>query len=183
MSSRLACLRWLIAGLCLFAPLLLTGCGGYARYGQATPMTCVPYARAVTHLAISGDAWSWWDEAKGRYMETNVPAPGAVLVFRRTDRLPSGHLEVISAVLGSRRVLVTQANWLPYRITSDQPVLDVSLENDWTAVRVWWPPVRGWGSTVYPTDGFILPSPVGAVPAGPAAPMAQAAETPGHTGS
>jgi hypothetical protein len=56
-------------------------------------------------------------------------------------------------------VLVTQANWLPYRITSNQPVLDVSPDNDWTAVRVWWPPVHGWGATVYPTDGFILAAP------------------------
>jgi surface antigen len=153
----------------LFGLLSLTGCGGgYAAYGQATPMTCVPYARSVTGLPLSGDAWLWWDEARGRYVETDVPAPGAVLVFRRTEMLPSGHLAVVSAVLSDRRVLVTQANWLPYRITNNQPVLDVSPANDWTAVRVWWPPVHGWGSTVYPTSGFIL-----TVPATAPNPMAQ----------
>jgi surface antigen len=142
---------------CLF---LLAGCGGgYAAYGQATPMTCVPYARAVTGLPMSGDAWVWWDEARNRYVEANAPAPGSVLVFQRTERLPSGHLAVVSAVLSERRVLVTQANWLPYRITSNQPVLDVSPGNDWTAVRVWWPPANSWGTTVYPTYGFILPEP------------------------
>ena len=146
--------------LCLLAPLLIAGCGrGYAAYGQATPMTCVPYARSVTGLPLSGDAWAWWDEARGRFLEGAVPAPGAVLVFQRTDRLPSGHLAVVSAVLSGRRVLVTQANWLPYRITSNQPVLDVSPDNDWTAVRVWWPPVHSWGMTVYPTNGFILKVP------------------------
>jgi surface antigen len=151
-----SCLPW----LCLLGPLLLAGCGGgYASYGRPTAMTCVPYARTVTGLPMRGDAWVWWDEARNRYAETDAPAPGAVLVFRRTGRLPSGHLAVVSAILSDRRVLVTQANWLPYRITNNQPVLDVSPGNDWTAVRVWWPPVNGWGATVYPTYGFILPAP------------------------
>jgi surface antigen len=136
---------------------VLTGCGGgNATYGPATSMTCVPYARRITGLPLSGDAWAWWDEARGRYAESDVPEDGAVLVFRQTNRLPSGHLAVVSAVLSDRRVLVTQANWLPYRITSNQPVQDVSPGNDWTTVRVWWPPVHGWGRTIYPTDGFIL---------------------------
>jgi surface antigen len=143
-------------------------------------MTCVPYARAVSHLPMSGDAWVWWDEARNRFVETDAPAPGGVLVFRRTDRLPSGHLAVVSAVLSDRRVLVTQANWLPYRITRDQPVLDVSPGNDWTAVRVWWPPANGWGTTVYPTYGFILPA---AVPAAPPPAGATPAETVLRVGS
>lgn len=158
--------RSFLVGLLIPALLSLGGCGGgYASYGQSTPMTCVPYARAVTGLPLSGDAWLWWNEAQNRYAETSVPAPGSVLVFRRTDRLPSGHLAVVSSVVSGRRVLVTQANWLPYRITNDQPVLDVSPGNDWTAVRVWWPPAHGWGSTVYPTYGFILAAPASPAPA------------------
>jgi surface antigen len=159
------CLPWLAAP----PLLLLAGCGGgTASYGQATAMTCVPYARSVSGLPMSGDAWVWWDEAHDRYPETKAPAPGGVLVFRRTARLPSGHLAVVSAIVSERQVLVTQANWLPYRITSNQPVLDVSPGNDWTAVRVWWPPAHGWGMTVYPTYGFILPAPVrGRIPAAP----------------
>jgi surface antigen len=164
--------RWLGLGLML----CLTACGGgYARYGQSTSYTCVPYARQVTGLPISGDAWEWWDAAQGRYVETIAPAPGGVLVFRRTSRLPSGHLAVVSAVTSQRRILVTQANWLPYRITSNQPVLDVSPANDWSAVRVWWPPVNNWGQTVYPTFGFILPRPAkGSAPSStpPGVPMA-----------
>jgi hypothetical protein len=77
-------------------------------------------------------------------------------------------------VLSGRRVLVTQANWLPYRITSNQPVMDVSPDNDWTAVRVWWPPVRNWGTTVYPTDGFIQTAPANPpVPATGATPQVE----------
>ena len=166
-------MRILPSWLCLLMLPLVAGCGGgYASYGQATSMTCVPYARSVTALPLSGDAWSWWDEARGRYGESDVPAPGAVLVFRRTNRLPSGHLAVVSAVLSERQVLVTQANWLPRRITSSQPVLDVSPQNDWTAVRVWWPPADDWGATVYPTDGFILAAPASAPAPEPGLPSA-----------
>jgi hypothetical protein len=48
-------------------------------------------------------------------------------------------------------------------------VLDVSPGNDWSAVRVWWPPSGGWGMTVYPTYGFILPQPA---PTGAGTPVA-----------
>lgn len=166
-----------VSWLSLSGLLLLAGCGGgggYAAYGQATPMTCVPYARSVSGLPISGDAWQWWRAAQNRYAESSVPAPGSVLVFRRTGRLPSGHLAVVSAVQSGRKVIVTQANWLPHRITDNQPVLDVSPGNDWTAVRVWWPPANSWGKTVYPTYGFILPTP--ASPGlSPGTPLAQSA--------
>lgn len=141
--------------------LTLASCGGggYGSYGQATSMTCVPYARAVSGLPLQGDAWQWWRAAQGRYAEASTPAPGSVLVFRRTGRLPSGHLAVVSNVVSGRKVIVTQANWVPYRITDNQPVMDVSPGNDWSAVRVWWPPSHAWGVTVYPTYGFIQPRP------------------------
>jgi hypothetical protein len=44
-------------------------------------------------------------------------------------------------------------------IALDQPVEDVSPGNDWTAVRVWYPPVNQLGLTVFPTRGFVLPRP------------------------
>jgi surface antigen len=152
-----------LAAVSLLSLLALAGCGGsrYASYGQGTTMTCVPYARQVSGLSLSGDAWQWWGAAQSRYAEDDRPAPGAILVFRRTGRLSSGHLAVVTSVVSRRQVLVTQANWLPYRITSEQPVLDVSSSNDWSAVQVWWPPSHNWGVTVYPTYGFILPAPAG----------------------
>lgn len=163
------------AGLICSLLFGLTACGGggYAAYGQATAMTCVPYARAVSGMPLQGDAWQWWGAAQGRYAEASAPTPGSVLVFRRTGRLPSGHLAVVSSIVSGRQVIVTQANWLPYRITSNQPVLDVSPGNDWTAVRVWWPPARAWGVTVYPTYGFIQPRPPGG---GPGVPVAEASD-------
>jgi hypothetical protein len=148
-------------GLGLIAAFCLAGCAGsrpdFAAYGNPTHLTCVPYARAVSGIQLSGDADQWWDEAAGRYPRSHVPSTGAVLVFAPHGSMTVGHLAVVQALASPREVLVTQSNWLPGRIEHGQPVLDVSAENDWTAVRVWYEPVHELGSTIYPTYGFILP--------------------------
>ena len=84
-----------------------------------------------------------------------APSIGSVLVLRRSGRLPSGHVAVVSQVLGRRQILVTQANWVHHRVSQDQPVIDVSAANDWSMVRVWWPPAGEMGVTDYPAYGFI----------------------------
>lgn len=80
---------------------------------------------------------------------------GGVLVLRRSGRLPDGHVAVVSQVMGQRTILVTQANWVHHRVAQDQPVIDVSAANDWTVVRVWWPPAGDMGVTEYAAFGFI----------------------------
>ncbi|HQT63942.1 MAG: CHAP domain-containing protein [Acidocella sp. 20-57-95] len=136
----------------------LTACGGpHPNVGTATNLTCVPYARQVSGIGLAGDAWQWWDEAAGLYPRAHAPQVGAVLVFAPYGSMTSGHLAVVTAVQDSRSIEVTQSNWVPYRIESNQPVIDVSAANDWSAVRVWYEPVNAMGATVYPTYGFILP--------------------------
>ena len=149
-----------------FASLLvfvaLSACGGprlapITEFGTPTPLTCVPYARAVSGIQLDGDAYAWWGEAAGVYPRSQVPAPGAVLVFAPHGSMTVGHLAGVETVEDSRDILVTQSNWLAHRIEHDQPVLDVSAANDWTAVRVYYEPAGAMGRTVYPTYGFILP--------------------------
>lgn len=144
----------------------LAGCAGpgggrgpVARgyLGGPVPFTCVPFARALSGLHLAGAAASWWQAAAGQYRRARAPRTGAVLVLRATSRLPEGHLAVVTRVLGPRTILVAQANWVPRRVTVDQPVVDVSGANDWSLVRVWWPPVGELGRRRYPADGFILP--------------------------
>lgn len=133
-------------------------------YGRITPrlsysrLQCVPYAREVSHIELSGDAFLWWAEAAGRYERGHSPAIGSVLNFRSTGRMPLGHVAVVTAVLGPRRILVTQANWVPGTITNDVTVEDVSPENNWSAVRVEYGNGDVMGS-VYPTYGFIYDRP------------------------
>jgi hypothetical protein len=112
----------------------------------------------MTGVQLYGPAAAWWGEAAGRYQRTSRPRPGAVLVFTRSARLPSGHVSVVTQVLAPRLVLLTQANWLHGHIGIDQPAQDVSSANDWTRVRVFWPPAGAIGRSVYPAYGFILPS-------------------------
>ena len=120
-------------------------------------LTCVPFARELSGIALYGDADTWWDGAEGHYARANRPEVGSVLVLQRSDRLPTGHVAVVSRVLTPRQVLVIQANWVPGELDQDQLVIDVSDRNDWTAVRIWYPPVNQMGIHVYPAYGFILP--------------------------
>ncbi len=121
-------------------------------------LQCVPYAREVSHIDLSGDAFLWWAEAAGRYARGNQPQVGAVLNFRSIGRMPLGHVAVVTAVLDPRTILVTQANWVPGTINNDVTMQDVSPDNDWTEVRVELGDTSSLGST-YPTYGFIYDRP------------------------
>lgn len=124
----------------------------------ARPLQCVPYARAISDVSLYGNAATWWQAARGRYARGNVPRVGAVLVMRATRRIPLGHVAVVSKVLNSREIVVHHANWLNERaIHRDTPVRDVSKNNDWSAVRVWYTPGNQYGAGVYPSHGFIYP--------------------------
>ena len=145
---------------------VLAACGGAPRpefsaataHGSSYPgITCAPFARELSGIALYGDAATWWDSAAGRYRRDSRPVLGAALVFRRESRLPAGHVSVVSRLVGPRQILVTQANWVAGELDEDQLVVDVSPANDWTEVRVWWPPVSQLGAHAYPTFGFILP--------------------------
>jgi hypothetical protein len=120
-------------------------------------LTCAPFARELSGIALYGDADTWWDAAAGRYSRDDRPAVGGVLVLRRSGRLPTGHVAVVSRVLTPRQILVIQANWVPGELDEDQLVVDVSERNDWTEVRVWYPPINQMGSHAYEAYGFILP--------------------------
>lgn len=125
------------------------------------PISCVPYARARSGIALAGDAWQWWDAAAGRYDRGRAPRPGSVLVIARTSRMPNGHLAVVSRVVHGREITVDHANWASGaargRIATDQRVVDVSAANDWSLVRVWYPRANDLGTTAFPSRGFVHP--------------------------
>ncbi len=146
-----------------FLPCLaLAACAGPrlespSHFGTPTHLSCVPYARKVSGIDLQGDAYEWWDEAQGVYPRGQVPSVGAVLVLAPRGSMSVGHLAVVTALDSRRKIRVTQSNWLPHRIEHNQPVVDVSPCNDWTAVRVWYEPAHAMGASVYPTYGFIRP--------------------------
>jgi surface antigen len=117
-------------------------------------LQCVPYAREISHISLSGNAFLWWAEASGRYARGNAPEQNAVLNFRAIGRMPLGHVAVVTAVLDDRTILVTQANWVRGTITNDVTIQDVSPNNDWTQVKVELGDTATSGAS-YPTYGFI----------------------------
>lgn len=122
-------------------------------------MSCVPYAREVTGVELFGDAWTWWDGAEDQYARGSAPEVAGILVFKRSDRLQSGHVAVVTQVISLREVLVTHANWAfadkkRGQVDHDVPIVDVSPNNDWSEIRVW---NGGSYGRIYPAHGFIYP--------------------------
>jgi len=121
------------------------------------PLQCVAFARAESGVSIWGDAWNWWDKAAGRYGRSDQPEHGAVLVLKGYGDNGRGHVAVVRRILSSREIVVDHANWLNGgEISLDSPVMDVSEDNDWSRVRVWYTPGRHYGGRVYEVEGFIL---------------------------
>ena len=119
---------------------------------------CVPYARLVSGIRIFGNAHTWWRQAEGQYKRGTVPSVGSVFVMRPNKRTRLGHIAVVMQVLSSREIVVDHANWLNReRIHLGTPIVDVSPNNDWSAVRVWYTPGRRYGASVYRGHGFIYP--------------------------
>lgn len=130
----------------------------YTTHYRHSGLQCVPYAREISHISLSGNAYLWWAEASGRYARGNVPAQGAVLNFRSIGRMPLGHVAVVTGQIDSRTIIITQANWVRGTITNDVTVQDVSPNNDWTLVKVELGDSSTWGAP-YPTYGFIYNKP------------------------
>jgi len=136
-----------------------------AGVGQSAPrivkasarLQCVPYARDLSTIQIRGDAWTWWAAAKGRYERGREPRLGAVLVLKRRGN-SRGHLAVVTRIVSEREIIASHANWLNRgRIHLDTPIRDVSANNDWSAVRVWYTPANVLGKSTYSAYGFIYP--------------------------
>ena len=121
-------------------------------------MQCVPFARQASGIEIYGDANTWWTQAEGRYPRSTSPAPGSVLVMRGYSDPGRGHVAVVTVIVSARIIRVDQANWLNQgEVSLGVPVMDVSPDNDWSQVRVWYIPTNDWGARIYQADGFIHP--------------------------
>lgn len=121
---------------------------------------CVPFARAASGIQIYGDAWTWWSQASGKYDRGHAPRVGSVIVFAKSSKLRLGHVAVISRIVEDRVVMLTHANWSRVdgargHAEQDVTLYDVSKNNDWSEVKVWYRDSDGLGSSVYPVDGFI----------------------------
>jgi surface antigen len=141
---------WTLLWGVLFAACLI------APGRRAVAGNCALYARAETGVALFGAAGGWWDEAAGLYQRGHVPEVGSILVFRRTGIIPSGHVAIVSKVIGPGQILVDQSNWYHGSVTHDTPVIDTSPDHDWTSVAV-----MNVGSGEFgrdsPTYGFVYP--------------------------
>ena len=125
-------------------------------------LQCVPYARALSGVSIFGDAHTWWGKADGKYDRGNAPEVGAVLAFQPHGNMRLGHVAAVRRVVDDRTIIISHANWSTIggvrgHIEEDVRAVDVSEDNDWSRVRVWYTPNAALGSTQWPAHGFIYP--------------------------
>lgn len=119
-------------------------------------LECVPYARTTSGIQLYGDAWTWWGQAKGRYATGAAPRVGAVMAIKPFNNSKLGHVATVSRIVDTRTVLLSHANWsVPGEIERNVTALDVSPNNDWSEVRIWYGPSRNLGNTHWPVSGFI----------------------------
>ncbi len=126
----------------------------------AKRLQCVPYARRLSNIQIRGNAWTWWNQADGRYARSKTPKAGSVLVLKRKEDADSlGHVAYVEEVIDSRTIIVSHANWLNEgRLHNYAPVRDISENNDWSGVRFWHTPGGHFGGHIYKPYGFIRPN-------------------------
>jgi hypothetical protein len=125
-------------------------------------LQCVPYARQVTGVRIYGDAWTWWGQAEGKYKRGYAPKVGAVMALKPHGGSHLGHVAAVSKIVDARTILIRHANWSPIngrrgQIEDNVRAIDVSPENDWSEVRIWFAPIGAIGGSSWPVQGFIYP--------------------------
>ncbi len=122
-------------------------------------LQCAPFAREISGIELYGNAATWWSQAQGQYDRGHQPRIGAVLTFSASRSMPVGHVATVSKVVNDREVLLTHANW-SYRggIERNVRAIDVSPNNDWTDVRVWYGPIADLGLRSNAAYGFIYPN-------------------------
>src|ERR1700704_2390386 len=107
---------------------------------------------------------------RGKFSRAFLPQSGSVLVLTDYAGPERGHVAVVRSLISTREIRVDHANWLgDGAIYLDDPVTDVSENNDWSRVRVWNIRTGGWGTRIYPVQGFIAPG-SDSVPGGREAP-------------
>ena len=133
---------------------------------SAGGISCVPYARMVTGMNITGNGGDWWGNAAGEYQRDSRPEPGSVLAFRASGGMRLGHVAVVERMVSAREIEIEHANWggpgiRKGSVLHNVSVVDVSDRNDWTAVRVEVGHGSGSYGRTYNTYGFIHNRPAG----------------------
>jgi len=149
----------LLTAACASAPDISDRPSGWSGAEPSGPaLQCVPFARDHSQVKIYGDAADWWDKASGLYARSEIPRLGSILVLTGYAGPHRSHVAVVTALMSSREIRVDHANWLnDGAVFTDDPVVDVSPDNDWSQVKVYNERTGAWGVRIYLVQGFIGP--------------------------
>ncbi len=120
-------------------------------------LVCVPYARTRSRITLHGDAYSWWEQAKAAYQVASTPQSDSVIVLSAKPAQGDGRLAAVTRVVSAREIRVDHASWSgDTTIYLNEPVIDVSPDNDWSQVRVWNSRAQQFSPATYALKGFLV---------------------------
>ena len=98
------------------------------------------------------------DRILGRFARGPSPKAGAVMVLDGYAGPNRAQVAVVRELVDARDIRVDHANWLDDgAIYLNDPVRDVSHDNDWSQVRIYNVKTAAWGGRIYSVQGFIGP--------------------------
>ncbi len=124
-------------------------------------LQCVPYAREMSGIADLRRR-AYVVGPGGRAVPARPHAAGrrsdGVSAASQDEAGPCGRRRPESSI--ARTVLLNHSNWSPIngrrgQIERNVKAIDVSPDNDWSSVRVWYHPLQAFGKTRWPVHGFI----------------------------
>lgn len=146
-----------VLGASLFC-LMLAAFSASAQNGSSLRSSEPSHTVRSSHVELPGDAWTWWDQAKGRYDRGQRPRVRAVIALPRQPSLPSGLVAVVSRIIESRVLMLDHARWPEASAEGESITLfDVSPNNDWTTIKVYQRSGATVGGRTYQVYGFIYP--------------------------
>jgi len=123
---------------------------------RVSTLTC----NIVARVPVSGNAYRWWMNIGLSDKERRLRAPvgGAVMVIADYFGSNRAHVAVVRRIVSSREIRVDHSNFLNSgRVDLDDPVADVSPNNDWSEILVWNLQTNSWGMHVFNVVGFVGP--------------------------
>ncbi len=117
---------------------------------------CVPYARSRSGIQLSGNAYTWWAQAKSK---GSIPHPGSVLSMPQQGSgaiKDYGHVAYVVKIVNQSEIIVDHANW-DGNETRHLGVRVRDVSGNWKSVNIESAPGAGFGATAYTVNGFVYP--------------------------
>ena len=136
-------------------PALATELASLLDVARNVSLHSEDFVRANWSPQLFGPASGWWEAAPASD-RNDRPAMGSLLLLTGYCDGACGHAAIVTRIVSAREIRIDHADWLhDGAIYRNNPVADVSWNNDWSRVRVFNIRTGSWGGKVYAVRGFL----------------------------